>query len=366
MIKNTHLWLGSYIAQSIRKVFIPRQKKTIHIMFCLVDHFEPRWGKVGLGKEVERTDNWIRQASAILKKHLDAGKRHPRYTLFYPIDELTPPVLEKIASFCKQACGEVEVHLHHDNDTPEGLREKLEYAKKTFSQYGLLSIDKTTKDLKFGFIHGNWALDNSRKYGRWCGVNNELQVLSATGCYADFTLPSAPSDTQTSKINSIYYAQDTPKPKSHNTGVDIEVGKKPSGDLMIIQGPLALNWKRRKFGILPKVENAEITLENPPTPDRVDLWIKQHIQVQGRPEWIFVKVHTHGAQDKNLTEEYFRNLDVMYSYLEKKYNDGDKYRLHYVTAREMYNIVKAAEAGETGNPDTYREYMLVRGQNVKR
>ncbi|WP_197472948.1 hypothetical protein, partial [Oleiphilus sp. HI0123] len=106
-----------------------------------------------------------------------------------------------------------------------------------------------TGKLAYGFIHGNWTLDNCHPEGLHCGVNDELLVLKATGCYADFTLPSAPSPTQTSTVNSIYYATDDPdKPKSHDKGVDVEVGKPASGDLMIIQGPLCLNWKKRKFG----------------------------------------------------------------------------------------------------------------------
>jgi len=32
--------------------------------------------------------------------------------------------------------------------------------------------------------------------------------------------------------------------------------------------------------------------------------------------------------------------------------------LHYVTAREAFNIVKAAEQGLTGNPEQYRDYIL--------
>jgi hypothetical protein len=32
--------------------------------------------------------------------------------------------------------------------------------------------------------------------------------------------------------------------------------------------------------------------------------------------------------------------------------------LHYVTAREVYNIIKAAEAGLTGSPHDYRDYEL--------
>ena len=79
-------------------------------------------------------------------------------------------------------------------------------------RHGLLACDRRTGRPAYGFIHGNWALDNSRPDGRWCGVNNELDVLRETGCYADFTFPSAPSPTQPRKINSIYYAVDDPQP----------------------------------------------------------------------------------------------------------------------------------------------------------
>ena len=50
----------------------------------------------------------------------------------------------------------------------------------------------------------------------------------------------------------------------------------------------------------------------------------------------------------------------MHSYLECAYNDGKRHVLHYVTAREMYNIAKAAEAGMTGDPGAYRDFELAR------
>ena len=49
----------------------------------------------------------------------------------------------------------------------------------------------------FGFAPRNWALCNARRDGRWCGVNDELGVLRRTGCYADFTLPSATGEPVT-------------------------------------------------------------------------------------------------------------------------------------------------------------------------
>lgn len=51
-------------------------------------------------------------------------------------------------------------------------------------------------------------------------------------------------------------------------------------------------------------------------------------------------------------------IDAMHSYLEERYNDGREYALHYVTAREMYNIARAAEAGKAGDPNQYRDFEL--------
>ncbi len=48
----------------------------------------------------------------------------------------------------------------------------------------------------------------------------------------------------------------------------------------------------------------------------------------------------------------------MYEYFETVYNDQVKNFLHYVTAREMYNLVKAVEADAQGNPDMYRDFEI--------
>ena len=357
--RNIYIWFPVYIYQYFKRKPKINFNESVHIVFSFVDHFEPRWNEASYEDEVKRVDIWLRRYPELAKKHKDANGVCPQHTFFYPAEEYRAEHLEKLARLCREGFGEVEIQLHHNNDTSGGFREKIEQCKEDFKGHNLLSINKESKEIRFGFVHGNWALDNSRRDGKRCGVNNELKILRETGCYADFTLPSAPSDTQTRKINSIYYAKDNPdKPKSHNTGIDVEIGKKPSGDLMIIQGPLALNWKRRKWRILPRIENGSITRENPPIPQRVDLWIRRHIHVKGKPNWIFVKVYTHGAQEKNFDTLLGKPMDEMLTYLETKYNDGKNFRLHYVTAREMYNIIKAAEAGKVGEPGKYRNYLL--------
>ena len=148
------------------------------------------------------------------------------------------------------------MHLHHDRDTSAGLRGALLKFAEQLRSHGHLGAAQDGRP-KFGFVHGNWALDNSLPDGSWCGVNDELRVLAECGCYADFTLPSAPSPAQTRRINSIYYAKDDPdRPRSHDDGVEVRSGGAPSGDLMIVQGPLSI--LRRSGGILPRVENGNL------------------------------------------------------------------------------------------------------------
>lgn len=354
--RNMQYWLGGYLRRR-RPLAVDGP---IHVMFCFVDHFEPAWGKVDLATQRARVDRWCRDYRALAAMHRDADGRMPQHTFFYPEEEYLEEHLDKIAALCAEGYGEIEIHLHHDNDNEANFRQTIErFNNLLHERHGALPRDPATGQLRFGFIHGNWSLDNSRADGRWCGINNELILLRELGCYADFTLPSAPSDTQTKTSNAIYYATDDPlRPKSHDSGVPVRVGGTPSGDLMIVQGPLGLNWRERKFGVLPRIENADVRRGCPPTPERVDAWVKTGIHVEGRPEWVFVKVHTHGTQERDMDTLLGEAAQRMHQHLERAYNDGKRYVLHYVTARETYNIIKAAEAGHRGDPHAFRDFLL--------
>ena len=356
--RNMHLWIVGYL----RRRRPAAAAGPVHVMFCFVDHFEPMWRGAELHTQRARVDRWCRDYRALALRHLDADGRPPQHTFFYPEEEYAEEHLDKLSALCSDGFGEIEVHLHHDNDTETNFRESItRFCRVLHERHGALSRDPFDGGLRFGFIHGNWCLDNSRPDGRWCGLNNELVLLRELGCYADFTLPSAPSDTQTATSNSIYYATDDPlKPKSHDSGVPVHVGGKASGDLMMVQGPLGLNWRTRRAGVLPKIENADVRAGCPPTPDRIDAWVRTGIHVEGRPEWVFVKVHTHGTQEADMDTLLGAAAERMHAHLERAYNDGERYVLHYVTARETYNIIKAAEAGERGNPGEYRDYVLPR------
>jgi hypothetical protein len=345
-VRNSLIWLPHYLQRSLRSRLTAGSVKPKHVYFCICDHFEPYWNKADKATARRRLQIWIDQWPKIAEKYRDSDGEMLKYSFFYPEEEYQKDDLDALAGLCHAGYGEVEIHLHHDNDTSENLRRTLlDYKKRLHEEHGLLSVDKRTGEIVYGFIHGNWSLCNSRKDGRWCGVNDEIRILQETGCYADFTLPSSPSDTQTRKVNSIYYAVDKPgMPKSHDWGKDAQVGVKQEG-LLMVQGPLALNWQRRKFGLLPRIENGELTAVNPGDAERVRNWCRQGICVQGAGEHVFVKVHTHGTQEK-IMQMFFdeKGLEALLVQLTSVAEEMGT-ALHFVSAREMVNIVRALEEG---------------------
>jgi len=70
---------------------------------------------------------------------------------------------------------------------------------------------------------------------------------------------------------------------------------------------------------------------------------------------VFVKLHTHAMQ--NRASFLGAGADAMFSAMERLWN-RPPFRLHYVTCREAYNIVKAAESGHAGDPNEYRDFVL--------
>ncbi len=360
MMRSLEIWLGSYVRDLWRRSWRQPRRGLTHVIFCLVDHFEPvACGRSSLERERKRMRMWTESYPRLVRFHWDSNGIPPQHTWFYPIEDYRAEYLHDLGRLCQQGLGEIELHLHHGHDTSSSLRQRLEEGVRNLNRHGALITQGEPPMRTYAFIHGNLALDNSMGDPKWCGVNNELQILQETGCYADFSLPTAPAISQTRKINSIYYAMEDPiGAKSHDTGIDVQVGMNRRGGLLLIQGPLALDFRRRKFGILPRIDNAEIMGHYPATSDRVKRWVRQHIHVKGRPEWVVVKASCHGAEERHFDALLGDGADRMYSYLEAAFRDCLGYRLHYVTARELYNIVKATEAGLDGDPGDFRDFLI--------
>jgi hypothetical protein len=126
--------------------------------------------------------------------------------------------------------------------------------------------------------------------------------------------------------------------------------------LLLVQGPLALSRRPERLAV--RIESAELRANDPATPKRARSWVEQGIHVEGRPEWIFVKLHTHGAPDNEGASLLGDGGHALHRILTTEYNDGQKWILHYVTAREMYNVAMAAMDGRSGDPNDYRDHVL--------
>ena len=354
--RHVHIWLGSYFGQAKRRRSLLRNRsgRPIRVLLCIADHFEPHWsGDGALPRAPEatadaRVEAWTREYPRLLGKFRDSDGRPPRHTFFYPIDQYEPRHVDALANLCREGFGEIEIHLHHDHDNAENLERTLGQFQRLFSgRHGLLGRWPDGR-VAYGFVHGNWALDNARCDGRWCGVENELDVLRRTGCYADFTLPSSPDATQTRTINSIYYAVGRPgRRKSHDRGIEAGAGDVPSNGLMLIQGPLGIWRPASRF--MPRIENGCIQASQPPSMERLEHWIRMSVGVASRPDWAFVKLHTHGATESNQRVLLGSAMAAFHGELARRAASDPGFMYHYVSAREMYNLVKAAEAGWTGS-----------------
>jgi hypothetical protein len=353
--KNVQLWLPGYTRHWLRRRR-PRPDGPRHVLFALCDHFEPLWGGASHALGRDRVARWLDGYPLLARQFRDASGRPPRHTFFFPGEQYHPEFLDGLARLVRSGHGEVEIHLHHDGDTVASLREQLEAAVTSFARSGHISRDRSGRH-RYAFIHGNWCLANARRDGRYCGVDAELPLLWETGCYADFTFPAAPDESQPRIVNQIYWPTgDLSRRRAYDTGEPAQVGAPRRDRLLIIQGPLAP--ARRRGRLLPRIETGDLHGRDPADRLRVRTWIDQEIGIAGRPEWIFVKVHTHGAPEKNAPSLLGEGGLALHRELTGRYNDGRRHVLHYVTAREMYNIAMAAICGETGDPEQFRDYQL--------
>lgn len=356
MVRAFDRWLLPWLLQSRRRH--PGGRRRVLLAVC--DHFEP-FHHTDRSGALDRMAVWRREFPRMVERFRDAGGHPPKHTFFYPVEQYDAAVIDSLAALCRETGSEVEIHLHHDRDTPGGLEAKLEQGKRDLGGHGLLSRDADGA-VRYGFIHGNWALNHSHPQGRGCGVDREIPILRRTGCYADFTMPSAPSPTQARVVNTIGYLDDLPGRRALDELTPAAVGRTAGlrhdpGRLLMIQGPLALNWGRRKWGLAPRVENGDLTGSNPPTAQRLAVAVRQGVAVAGREDWLFVKYHTHGGIEPNASMLLGAAMRAFHESIAAL---GSDLTVHYVTAREMANLAHAAEDGAEGDPDRHRDHLFRR------
>ena len=118
-----------------------------------------------------------------------------------------------------------------------------------------------------------------------------------------------------------------------------------------------LDFKRRRSGrASPGIESGELTANNPPTMRRLRLWQEAAISVQGRPDWLFIKLHCHGLAAGEESALVGPSVQRFLQDLVEDSGNGTEYHVHFVTLREMVNIALAACEGRDANPGDWRDY----------
>jgi hypothetical protein len=342
--RHAEIWLGPYLWDRLQKGMRPAKPKRAWVV--ITDHYEP----LGMGASIETAlrrvaqwrDKWPRIADDAPR---DSAGLCAKYTFFYPQEEYRRDLLDGIAEMVRLRVGDVEVHLHHDNEQRESfIRKVTEYCHRLRDDHGLLRQEDGRT--VFGFVHGNWALDNSRPDGKWCGLNGEIALLRDLGCYADFTMPSTPSPTQGRVVNQIYWCTNNPdnRPRSFDRGIEATVGGGRQGDLLMITGPLGVRFRGRPF---PRVETGEISGHDLPTRMRVRRWFELAPTIG---DDLFLKLYTHGAQERNLDPLLGGALSNLFNWIAEEAQRRE-IEIHWATAWQTYQAVgsliqPAATVGE--------------------
>jgi len=344
----------------------PIAKGPVHLILALADHFEPGaipghdMGYAPPAVQNQRLEVWCREYPHNFDRLRDSDGRPFTHTYFYPAEQYDYGRVEKLAGLCRSGWGEIEIHLHHGVRTPateEETRQQLVAFRDALAeQHGCLAHEDDDGPPKYIFVHGNFALANSTG-GHACGVDHEMQILAETGCYADMTYPTSVfHPAQVAKINALYECGlplDQRAP--HRSGRNLEAGHPVTKFPFLVQGPWMLDFDRSSPNRVGRIENGALTRVNPARIKRLRLWKQAAITVAGRPEWVFIKLHTHGM-DPNDMDTVLRQ--PMQRFLEELIAGAPARGeiLHFVSAREMINIIVAACDGRQGNPGEFRDY----------
>ncbi len=358
-------WVPSYVWQRMSRS-VPSGK--VHLIIALADHFEPSFlsengrARAPLLEQERRVEAWCREYPRAVDSWRDQEGRWLTHTYFFPAEQYDRGLLDRLAVHCHAGWGEIEIHLHHGMDAPdtaENTRRLIEQFRDALVRdHGSLCFAEGSAQPRYAFVHGNFTLANSAR-GYACGVDSEMEILADTGCYADLTLPTAAfHPAQIAKINSLYECGFPLNMRApHRRGRNLRVSRAPQIFPINVQGPLMLDFDLLARNRIGRIENAALTGANPPSLRRLQLWKKAAISVEGRPDWLFIKLHCH-SMDATQRES------VMGAHMQKFLNDlirGAEARhevIHFVTAREMVNIILATCDGREGNPGEYRDYRL--------
>ena len=160
--KGLDRWIFTYIRER-SKYHAPRAGEPVHLLLCIADHFEPGNGGVTPDVARQRLQRWVEDYPRLCQRFRDSDGGRPGTRSSTPSKCMTEAELDALAGLCRLGLGEVEIHLHHDGDTSSNLRtDAADLRGYPGPAAWIAARHRETGALAYGFVHGNWALDNSQ------------------------------------------------------------------------------------------------------------------------------------------------------------------------------------------------------------
>lgn len=323
------------------------------VWLAITDHFEPLGNRQDVEGAARRIRIWQERWPAIADVCRDSADRPAKYSFFYPAEAYSPDLIERLASMVRAKVADIGVHLHHQGGNRSEFSQTIgSFVENLDREHGLRQEWNGRRG--FGFIHGDWALDNSLPEGKYCGLDDEIRILANLGCYADFTMPAQTHAAQPRQVNVIYWAKgQAGRPKSYDWGVPLKPGYPPAGDLLMIPGPFGVRinewwyekWRHRSWRErITSVENSlaleygEITWHDPLSRHRVQRWLDLAPRIG---QEVFVKLFAHGGTQRDTEYLLGGALESMYAMVQNECRRRG-WEIYFVSAWEMFRAVEAA------------------------
>ncbi|MFH1378685.1 MAG: hypothetical protein ABII23_00270 [bacterium] len=331
--KGITVWFPGHVKRILRRTLFPKKPVHIILMFTYVfDEFN-RFHK----NMINRFLLWEQQLCKLAQKHQDSDGKPPVCSFFVPILNYDTQVLLRLSALCQKGLGEIELYL------PESVTASESVQKMFLASLDILST--------FGISHSynGESKKNKRFFSVWCNPHRvtdaDISFLHEHGCYADFSLPHVNRASRFTNNQLYYYA-----PLSY-----AETKEK----FLHVPGAAGINYFDLRNIYAPRTDSGFISMADKPSVLRSWLWEKNAPGFSRKPDWRVIRLNARPFPEDDHANLIGRYLDRFYTRYEKNFRKNPN-TLHYVSGRELCNIITAGENGEKGSPSACRDGLLPR------
>jgi hypothetical protein len=299
--KNLHVWTAGYarwLARTTparaRAAFTPGGGPR-HLLFALCDHYEPHWKNTDVGVGTERVRTWLHGYPALVGPYRDSDGLPPRHSFFFPGEEYQPAYLDALASLARRGLGEVELHLHHHDDTPDGLRAKIAAYLRLFDGHGHLTRTGTASSATRSST-ATGASPTRAPTDAGAASTESCRCCSTPAVTRISPSRRRPIRRSRHRQPDLLARRRSGAPRAQDAGVTRARRRRPARSHPDDRGAARLRAAAGPLAV-PRIENAALTADDPADAGAVRSWVARASTSRGARVGVRQGAH-HGAPEK--------------------------------------------------------------------